>query len=301
MAGRATNFYPKPNPLKYHQLLLHGIVFLWGLTSILGKAISLEKPLLVAWRTGLAAIGLFLILRFRKIPLPPASAILKMLGVGLIIGVHWLFFFLPGKLSTISAGLVGLSSITLWCALLDPLVNKEKKLGVLELALAVATIIGASIIGLNDPSTLTGLSLGVAAALTAAAFTFCNAGLIKTHDSFTITFFEMIGASCLMSIAAWFTLPTGTNWMPQGAKDWILLLLLSQICTVVAFSACTWLQKRVPVYQIALASNLEPLYGGLLAAAIYREHEQLQPSFFLGSGIILACVLGYLPLSQRRA
>jgi drug/metabolite transporter (DMT)-like permease len=283
-----------------HQLLLHIIVFLWGLTAILGKSISLEKPLLVGWRTALAAAGLLCIVLARRTPWPSGPAVLRMLGVGLIIGFHWLLFFLPGKLSTVSAGLVGISSITLWSALLEPLFDKSKRLGVLEICLALGVVGGAVFIGRDDPSTLPGLLLGVGAAFTAAVFACFNGQLIKHHDVFMITLFEMVGASLLMFSVACFLVPFGPHWLPTG-KDWLWLMLLSQLCTVLAFSGCTWLQKRLSVYQISIASNLEPVYGVLLAAVIFKEHEQLKPGFWIGGAIITACVLIYPVLSKPRA
>jgi drug/metabolite transporter (DMT)-like permease len=286
-------------PSAIHFLLLHGIVVLWGLTAIIGKSITLSGPVLVAWRTGLAAVGLGVILIFHKGAWPKPADALRMVGVGCIIGIHWFLFFLPGKIGTVSAGLVGISTISLWCALMEPFFHPGKKVGTLELLSALGVLSGAIIIGWNDQQSVPSLLWGAAAAFVAAIFAFLNGKLIQKHDSFHITFYEMLGACGIMAVAVFLLTPEVVK-SPATSQDWWLLLVLSQLCTVLAFTGCTWLQKRISVYQVGLVANMEPIYGILLAALIFQEHKQLLPSFYVGSAIILACVLGYLPLSNLK-
>jgi len=72
-------------------LLLHFIVLIWGVTSILGLLISLPSLELVFYRTLLAAIG-----------------------VGVLISLHWIFFFWSAKVSTASVCLAGMATTSLW-------------------------------------------------------------------------------------------------------------------------------------------------------------------------------------------
>jgi drug/metabolite transporter (DMT)-like permease len=169
----------------------------------------------------------------------------------------------------------------------------------LELGLSLAVVAGAALIAWFDPLTLPSLGLGVGAALVATIFSYCNATLVRDHDSFTITFFEMLAACGLMALVSVLFLDPAAPKVPTSANDWILLLVLSQVCTVLAFSACVWLQKRLTVYSIGLASNLEPVYGIVLAAVVFREHKNLHFTFWIGSSIIIAAVLAYLPLQRR--
>ncbi len=69
------------------------------------------------------------------------------------------------------------------------------------------------------------------------------------------------------------------------------LLLLASFCTVYAYAQYIELLKRLSVFTIHLAYNLEPVYGIILAAVFFSEHQQLGPMFYLGSAIILLTVV----------
>lgn len=275
---------------------LHFIVAVWGLTAILGKLISLASPVLVAWRTGLAAAGLFcILLAIRRSPWPGARHAARILAVGCVIGVHWMLFFLPGRLGTVSAGLIGISTCSLWCALLEPVFVRGKRLGVLEISLALLAVVGAAVICGGDRVSRPGLLTGMASALVAAIFGFLNDRLVKRYDPKVIALYEMAGACIFMALAGQLFTSPQTTWLPTGS-DWIWLLLLSQLCTVYAFTAYVELLKRVSVFTISLVSNLEPVYGIAMAAVAFGEHRQLQSGFWLGAALVICSVLAYPPL-----
>ena len=69
--------------------------------------------------------------------------------------------------------------------------------------------------------------------------------------------------------------------------------------TVIAFSQYVELLKRLSVFTINFANNLEPVYGILLAALILHEHENLNSEFYVGAAIIFISVCAY-PIVRRR-
>lgn len=275
------------------------MVLIWGLTAILGKGIHLPTTVLVAWRTGLAGIAMFAWLKFRDVPLWPGKiAALKMMVIGAMIGLHWFLFFLAGKLGPVSIALVGVATCSLWCALLEPFFVKGKKWRGLELVCGALVVVGAAIIGHGDPVSWQCLLTGVAAAIVAAFFSFCNDRMVKAHDPRVMTFYEMVGAFAVMSIAS---AATGVpRILPEG-NEWIWILLLSQICTVWAFSVYIGLLRQISVFIISLVSNLEPVYGILLAGFIFDEYEKLNGWFWLGAAVVLGSVLAYPLLQKRKA
>ena len=75
-------------------LLLHFIVLIWGITSILGLLISLPSLELVFYRTLLAAIAVAVLMGMRKESFRVAPMdLIKIIGVGVLISLHWIFFF----------------------------------------------------------------------------------------------------------------------------------------------------------------------------------------------------------------
>lgn len=278
-------------------LLLHFIVLIWGFTSILGLLISLPALELVFYRTLLAAVGVGLVMVWRKknILVPPAELI-KIVGVGILISLHWIFFFWSAKVSTASVCLAGMATTSLWTAFVDPIINRTK-IKWYEVALGLLVISGLVVIFQFESGYWLGLTLALLSAFLSALFSVFNAKLTFRHTPYQITLFEMAAAS----LFALFFMPIYSEFLIDGAPiqwewkglDWVWMLVLSGICTVYAFSFSVELMKRVSVFTINLTINLEPVYGILLAVLVFGEKEKMTPQFYLGTLIILISVLIY--------
>jgi drug/metabolite transporter (DMT)-like permease len=276
-------------------LLLHFIVLIWGVTSILGLLISLPSLELVFYRTLLAAIGVAVLMGIRKESLRVAPMdLLKIVGVGVLISLHWIFFFWSAKVSTASVCLAGMATTSLWTSFLDPLINK-KRIKPFEVALGLLVISGLLVIFQFENGYWLGLFMALVAAFLSALFSILNGRLTFRYSPYQITFYEMAAAS----LVALLFLPlysyidgSAIQWDWKG-MDWFWLLILAGICTVYAFSVSVELMKRLPVFSINLTINLEPVYGILLAVLIFGEKEKMTPQFYLGTLIILVSVLIY--------
>ncbi len=282
-------------------LRLHFIVLLWGFTAILGKLISVPPVELVFWRTALASLGLLGLLVVRRRPWRiPMADVLRLLGVGALVAVHWITFFLSARLSSVSVSLAGMATLALWTSLLEPLVLWRKVRGY-EVALGLLTMVGLYIVSQAELDQLLGLGVAIISAGLSALFSVLNSKLVKQHPPLRLTLYEMMGA-CL-SIALFF--PVYSRYFTAGkglqlaltGYDWLWLALLAGVCTVYAFSASVELMKRISAFVVNLTINLEPVYGILLAVLMYTLHvsgfeeEKLSPGFYAGTLIILLSVL----------
>jgi drug/metabolite transporter (DMT)-like permease len=270
-------------------------VLIWGVTSILGLLISLPSLELVFYRTLLAAIGVAVLMGIRKESLRVAPMdLLKIIGVGVLISLHWIFFFWSAKVSTASVCLAGMATTSLWTSFLDPLINK-KRIKPFEVALGLLVISGLLVIFQFENGYWLGLFMALAAAFLSALFSILNGRLTFRYSPYQITFYEMAAAS----LVALLFLPlysyidgTAIQWTWKGL-DWFWILILAGICTVYAFSVSVELMKRLSVFSINLTINLEPVYGILLAVLIFGEKEKMTQQFYLGTGIIFISVLIY--------
>lgn len=286
-------------------LWLHLVVLIWGFTAILGLLISLPAVEIVFYRTLLASAGLYLLLKFRKRTLKVNwNALLKFLLTGGLIGAHWILFFWAAQVSTASVCLAGMATCSLWTAIIEPLVNKQA-IKWYEVVLGLLVIGGLIVIFNFESGYALGLFLAVISALLSAIFTVINGRLTKSHSPFIITFYEMIGAFLLTTAFIpfyinWFA-QGGFLWVPQGL-DWFWLLVLSQVCTVIAFTLSVNLMKRLTAFAVNLTVNMEPVYGILLAFIIFGEKEKMTPEFYLGTLIILAsvCIYPIIRFIQKR-
>ncbi|HCX21818.1 MAG: EamA family transporter [Flammeovirgaceae bacterium] len=281
---------------------LHFIVLVWGFTAILGVLIDLPPVEMVFYRTMIASIGLAVLLviwkkgfNFRAGKTFPIT-----LGTGILIAGHWILFFLSARVSNVSVCLAGMATCSLWTSILEPLTTK-KKIKLFEVILSVMAFIGIVIIFNVEFDYFLGLILAMVSAFLAALFTVINGDLTKKEDPFVITFYEMVGA-CL-SIGLFFPIYLTLDGVDElalqpTASDWWYLLLLGLVCTVFAYSYSVKLMQRLSAFSVNLTVNLEPVYGIVLALIFFPEDEQMNPGFYMGTGLILLSVLIY-PLFNR--
>lgn len=275
---------------------LHFLVFLWGFTAILGKLITIPAVEMVFYRTLLSAIGMAMLMGFRKDPFAVSSADLgKLLLTGLVVGAHWLTFFLAVKISNPSTALIGFATCSLWAALLEPIV-KRQKIQLVEVLLGVVVVIGLYIIFSFDFRYPMGLFLGILSGITVAIFGVINSLLVRRIPSTTITFYEMTSACVAIGL---FMFTMENVQLQPTALDWLWIAILALVCTVYAYAIAIELMKRLSVFVIQLSLNLEPVYGIILALLIFGESEVMDWSFYLGTVIILAAVLLYPFLKAR--
>lgn len=283
-------------------LTLHFIVLIWGFTAILGLLIDIPSVEVVFFRTLIAAIGLFILLKFwkRTLKIHSRKHLLTILGTGVLIAAHWILFFLSARISNASVCLAGMATCSLWTSLIEPL-SQGRKIKGFEVMLSIIAFIGIGIIFNVEFDYLSGLLTAVLSAFIASVFTVINGRLTKTYDPYVITFYEMIGA-CI-AIALFFPIYTGffvdKLVLNPTLDDWFYLSVLAIVCTVYAYSISVELMKRMSAFSINLVVNLEPVYGIILALIIFGDSEEMSPGFYLGTLLILTSVLLY-PLLNRR-
>jgi drug/metabolite transporter (DMT)-like permease len=280
---------------------LHFIVLIWGLTAILGLLINISAVAVVFYRTSFATIILFFILYFWKHSFKVGfKEFLKILGVGLIIGLHWILFFAAARVSTASVCLVGIATCSFWTSLIEPLMS-SRKIKIYELALGILVVIGLYIIFSVEFQYIEGLIMSVLSAILASIFTVLNGKLTHRHNHYVITFYEMMGAFLGSILLIPFYLGYFNteiiDFIPNQF-DWLYLIILAGICTVLAFSMSVKVQKVLSAFVVNLTVNLEPIYGIILAFLIFGEEEQMSLGFYIGTAIILLSVLCY-PVVNR--
>jgi drug/metabolite transporter (DMT)-like permease len=84
-----------------------------------------------------------------------------------------------------------------------------------------------------------------------------------------------------------------------GKWDLVWLLVLSWLCSVLAFQLQGNALKRLSAFTVNLTYNLEPVYGILLAFIIYKENELLSKYFYFGFAIIAIALVVHVILVIR--
>ena len=147
--------------MKKDYLLLHLSVFIAGFTGVLGRLITLDSAILVWWRMAAAALLMWAFLALRKgLNRYQFKDIVQMGGVGMLLCLHWVFFYASIKASNVSIGVVCFSLVGFFTALLEPIINKHKFSG-REFLFSLLTILGIYLIFQFDARYRLGIALGV--------------------------------------------------------------------------------------------------------------------------------------------
>ena len=273
-------------------IILHVTVFIWGFTGILGALISIDAVNLVWYRVLIAFISLYGYLLYNKVSIRVSrNAFFKLFFTGAIVAAHWILFFQSIKLSTVSVTLVTLSSLTLFTAILEPLLKRQKISG-LEIFTGLLIISGIYMIFKFESRYSTGIICGLLSALCASVFSIINSQQIQNRPAPIISFYELIGAwvwvSIYLLISEGLKAPVSLN-----SSDLFFLFILGTICTSLAYVAGVAVMKELSAFRVALITNLEPVYGIILAFMFFGKKEQMTPGFYAGAIIVLGTIFLY--------
>ncbi|RFZ95041.1 EamA family transporter [Mucilaginibacter conchicola] len=279
-------------------LILHFTVFIWGFTGILGKLISISAVNLVWYRVLIASISLFLYFKFNKTAMKlDAKTTLKMALTGAIVGGHWILFFASIKLSTVPVTLVCLSSITLFTAIFEPLINK-KRVSKLEIIAGIFIILGITLIFKFETQYTKGIIAGLVSAMLASLFSIINGRFVQKTEAPVIAFYELSGAFIWITL---YLLATagGTVFVIPKTSDIGYLIILGTVCTSLAYVAGVSVMRELSAFRVALITNLEPVYGIIMAFLFFNNTSTMSAGFWAGAVIVLSTIFLF-PVAQKQ-
>lgn len=284
-------------------LQLHLLVALFATTAILGQLISISATSLVIWRSLIAvAGGAVLVMMTGRGPLfPPPRMMVSLLGIGCVVGVHWMCFFGAIKLANVSICLAGMATTSFFTAFTEPYLEK-RRIRPLEVGLGVLVIGGILLVAGSERGRISGLLVALLGALLAAVFPVLNRGLIRQQrvDPLVMMVWEMAGVFlvCLTLLSMTDGSDAYGRLFDLKGWDWLWITVLALACTVFAFAFHIHLLRFLSAYTGNLAGNFEPVYGIIAAALLFGEHRQLHPGFFVGTSAILVANIAH-PLILR--
>ena len=301
--------------MKKDYFLLHLSVFIAGFTGVLGRLITLDSAILVWWRMAAAAVIMFLYLRFVQTRRGAADAfdaslqrfkfrdILQMGGVGMLLCLHWVFFYASIKASNVSIGVVCFSLVGFFTALFEPIINKHRFSG-REFLFSLLTILGIYLIFHFDSRYRLGIALGVVSSALYALFAIANQRVGKYYEAKNMLLWEMVGGliglTCLIPLYNQF-IPVGRLY-PVG-MDYAYLAFMVVICTIGLCLLQIIVLQKIPAFTVNLTYNLEPVYSIILSMFIFSEYKELNFSFCIGIALIILSVLlqTYYEIKKRNA
>jgi drug/metabolite transporter (DMT)-like permease len=215
---------------------------------------------------------------------------MKLIFVGLLIAVHWVFFFEAIHISNVSITLAVFSLGAFLASLLEPLFYGRKVLWY-EVFLGLVIILALGLILQVEINYFTGMMYALISIVLGVLFTLINGKLIERHDESVITFYEFIAGTFFISIYFLWENKFDENFLVLSVKDWLLLFILASICTAYAFTASIGVMRKLSPYTVMLTTSLEPVYGIILAFFIIGGKEKMSFEFYIGALLIVMTVI----------
>jgi drug/metabolite transporter (DMT)-like permease len=271
---------------------LHLFVFLAGLTGPIGNLIQLNGLHLVMYRMGITLLVTLAMYYFIKNKMPLKNKTKwQIIGVGVLISIHWVLFYTSIKLSNVSIGLVCLSSVAIFTVLLDPFFT-GLKIKWQELIIALISLVGILFIFQFDVQFRKGIIVGLLSSFIAALFTQFNKKLTVNTPPQTIQTFQMMGGFVFLTLIVVIYAFTTQMTIPLPTKlDWAWLLILALACTVWSNYLMLSALKNISPFTMNVTLNLEPVYGIVISFLVFKEHKQLGNSFYIGFFLIAISVI----------
>jgi drug/metabolite transporter (DMT)-like permease len=273
-------------------LYLHLSVLLAGFTGIFGKLIQLNEGLLVWYRIALSTMMLGAILIFNRSRLKyPIREVLSLIVPGIVLTIHWLFFFGSIKHSNVAVGTICFGLTGFFTAILQPLIRK-RKINMNEILLSIITLAGIAMIFHFDTQFRVGIILGVTSSVFSALYTILNEGLVKKYDAKLLNFYQLGAGTIFLGLIMPIYLKFNpTDYLFPNSLDSLYIFILAFFCTVILYVLFNASLKILSAFTVNLSFNLEPIYSIALAFIIFKEHQQLNNYFFMGISLVMLSVI----------
>lgn len=269
-------------------LAIHFGALMFGLSGVFGK-LAESAPLLITFGRALfAVIALSLAAQMLRSSghWPSWRQRAGLLLGGVLLGTHWLTFFMAVKIAGVGIATLGFASFPAFTVLLEGLLFRERTRPV-EFAMVGLVCAGLLLVtpqfDLANETTI-GLLYGILSGLTFALLALLNRAVTRGVDPVQAALWQNgIILLCLLPFT-WTSLPQ----IPP--LDWLWLALLGVFCTGVAHSLFVASLKVLKARTTAVIFALEPVYGIAFAWWLFSE----QPTVRMLAGgalIILATVI----------
>ena len=281
--------------MKKALLQLHTAVFLWGFTGVLGRTITLDSTMLVWWRLLITMISLWVFYTIQgKTRSINWKAGLVISLIGTVQALHWVTFYASIKLANVTIALTCLSTTALLASLIEPLILK-KRFDAVEILLGFFAIAGILIIYNTHLQFSIGIVVGLISAILTVFVSVLNKKIIDNFQPEQITLYQLTGGFVGLSVLLpLFQVLFPETWSLPGAWDWLWLVILSWVCTILTFFLYIRSLKSISAFTMNLTLTLEPIYGIILAFIIYKENKEVSQWFYVGFGLIAIAVLFHM-------
>ena len=252
-------------------LVVAGLAASWGFVSVIVAGVELPASTLVFWRCVIAAITVpLLVMLLRRVRLlAVVERRNQLLGLGLLVAIHWALLFQTLKLASVAVAILTVYTAPIFLAVLAPIFLPESRsrIGLVALAVSAPGIaliaLGGESGGAVDP---VAIATGLGAAITYAFLVIWTKSLVHNIAPVAVAFwsYALVGVIVLP-----FALGSG-GFVPHGA-EWGYLLILGALLTAASGVLYMRALKDVTAQAAGLLAYLDPVSASFLAWTILGQ------------------------------
>lgn len=270
-----------------HILLLTIATVFISTSGSLGRFIDMPTPVVIWWRSGLAALFLLAFCWYKRVNLKIDSGRDRwtfFLG-GLFMGAHWITYFYALKLSSVAIGMLSLFTFPIIIALLEPLFTKTK-FDIIHVFLGLLVLIGIYILAPDfnlQNNQLKGLLFGLLSAVCYAIRVLLLKGQVGRYNSTMLMLYQMVIIFVLLIPVSFFM------DMSNITTQYPYVILLALLTTAVGHTMFVNSLKHFKASTASIIGSAQPVFGIIIAYFFLNEIPTIHT--FVGGSLILVPVV----------
>jgi len=251
-------------------LHVHLATLLFGGTALFAKWITLPADVITFWRTFVAIVFMYLLCRMRgqSLRLERQRDAWIQIGLGGILGTHWVTYYAAIQHSTVAIGITALFAAPIFSVLIGAALHRVWP-DRIDLALGALVFIGVWILSPNmswENEYTRGVLLGVTSALFLALRQVLHTRTrVRTSSGLVLLFYQLIGIVALFALS-------GLTAEPAALQaNWALLLVLGIFFTALPHFLNISSLRVLEAKTVLIITSLMLPYGIVLSAFFLNE------------------------------
>lgn len=256
-------------------------------SGALGKFIAMPIPVIIWWRSALAALFLFLFCIYKGVDLKikKGKDPWTFFIAALFMGAHWVTYFYALKLSNVAIGMLSLFTFPVITALLEPLFTKTK-FDPIHIVLGVIVLIGIYILAPEfnlESNQLKGVLFGLLSAVCYALRILILKSHVNTYNGTMLMFYQVAILTVILAPALF--LMDVTNITTQ----YPYVILLALLTTAIGHTLFINSLKYFKASTASIIGSAQPIFGIIIAYFFLNEIPTIHT--FVGGILILSTVI----------
>jgi len=270
-----------------HVLLLTVATIFISTSGVLGKYIDMPTPVIVWWRSALAAIFLFVFCKHKKIKLKihTSSDKLTFIISALFLGGHWIAYFYALKVSNVAIGMLSLFTFPLITAILEPIFTKVK-FDPIHLFLGLLVLLGIYYLVPEfnlESSSLQGVFFGIISAICYAIRTLMLKQHVTKYNGSMLMFYQVLILSAILMPCLFVMDTTAIE------TQYPYVILLALLTTAIGHTLFVNSLNYFKVSTASIISSTQPVFGIIIAFLFLNEIPSW--NIFIGGALIISTVI----------